>query len=163
MTTETAPFYPENSPEAPKSSGLKDFSLDKSDNASKYDLEKMSQSELLALHSKIEARITGKRLSEVNLEQELLLQYQKAKVLQEDANKPNADVPMNQRAQVQNSLGNLLERLGKMQIELYSSEALKRLKAAVIKVVKAQPKEFQAAFFELLDQEAAAVEQELAE
>jgi hypothetical protein len=162
MSQEIPLFYPETSPEAPKTGVLPSFSLEKTENTQKVGLEGLSQTELLDLHTKVESRLTGIRLSELNLEKETLLQYQKAKKLQEDANN-DKEVPMNQRAQVQNSLGNLLERLSKMQLELYNSEALKRLKAVVIKVVKAQPKEFQDQFFEMLDGEVDAAEREMME
>jgi hypothetical protein len=160
MTSETAGFPPDSLPEAPKSSGLASFSLEKVENTSKYDLNSMSQADLLALHSKVEGKLKGLRLSEVNLEKETLIQFQKAKALQEKANAAS-DVPVNQLAQVQNSIRTILESLSKMQMELHSSEEIKRWKAALIRVVKELPKETQTKFFDLLETEAQAVEQEL--
>lgn len=158
----TSPDHPLSPESAPFSSGLRDFSLEKSENTSKFDLNTMDQSELLDLHSKVEEKLTGIRLSEVNLEKETLLQFQRAKALQIKANGAT-DVPVNQLAQVQNSIKGILESLSKMQQELHDSESIKRWKAALIRVLRAQPKEFQDAFFELLDQEAEATEQELSE
>lgn len=163
MNQEIAGFPPDSLPEAPKTRKLHDFSLNPSENTSKHDVSTMTQSELLALHAEVEARITGMRLSEVNLEKETLIQFQRAKALQEDANKTGSDVPMNQRAQVQNSLANLLTTLAKMQMELHDSETIKRWKAALVRVVKELPKEQQAKFFELIELEATTVEQELVE
>lgn len=160
MTSQLDQFPPDVLPDAPLKSGLKDFSLNPSAKTSKFDIETMSQSELLSLHAKIEGKLTGIRLSDVNLERETLIQLQHAKMLQETA-KDAKDVPVNQLAQVQNSLASILTTLARMQVELHSSETIKRWKAAIIRVVKEQPKEFQTAFFELLEHEAEIVEQEL--
>lgn len=150
------PLSPEKQPV------LQDFSLEKSQISSKMDLNSMDQAQLLALYVQIEAKLPSLRLADINLEKETMLQLVRAKQLQEDANKKDSGVPMNQRAQVQNSIANILSTLAKMQMELHDSESLKRLRAAVIKVVKAQPKEFQAQFFDMLETEFAAVEKELA-
>lgn len=163
MNQETSGFPPDSLPEGPKTRKLHDFSLNPSENTSKHDVSSMSQAELLELHAKVEARLTGIRLSEVNLEKETLLQFQRAKALQEDANKDKSEVPMNQRAQVQNSLANLLQSLAKMQMELHDSETIKRWKAALVRVVKELPIEQQTKFFELLEMEATATEAELSE
>lgn len=153
------------SPENPSNStGLRSFSLKKEPVSSKTDVDSMSQEELLALRAKIDSKLTGIRLSDMNLEQETLIQYKQAKQLQLDANATGEGanaVPMNQRAQVQNSLASLLKDLAKMQMELHDSESLKRLRAAVIKVVRMQPKEFQDQFFDALDAEFQAAEAEL--
>jgi hypothetical protein len=159
MSVENSPDF---TPFVQNQSGLRDFSLSKTENSSKHDISALNQAELLDLHAKVEARITGLRLSEVNLEKETLLQFQRAKTLQEKAN-DTKDVPVNQLAQVQNSIRTILESLGKMQMELHDSETIKRWKAALVRVVKAQPKEFQAAFFEQLDAAGQEVEQELQE
>lgn len=142
--------------------GLRDFSLEKTKNTSKFDIERMSQEELLLLHSKIEQRITGVKLSDINLEKETLIQFQKAKLLQEKAGE-SKDVPVNQLAQVQNSIRTILESLAKMQMEIHNSEAIKRLKAAIVKVMKTQSKEAQDAFFDMLENEVGLIEQSLSE
>lgn len=156
MTYPDHPLSPESAP-----FGLQDFSLDPTENtSSKLDLNQMDQAELLALHSKIENKLTGLKLADVNLEKETLLQFQKAKVLQELAN-TTKDVPVNQLAQVQNSIRGILESLARMQAELHDSETMKRWKASLIRVIKAQPTEFQKAFFDSLEQEAEMVEREI--
>lgn len=154
---------PDTLADAPKTGGLQDFSLEKTAKSSKFDLETMNQGELLALYAKIEGKLVGIRLSEVNLEKETLIQFQLGKALQEKANQPNSDVPVNQLAQVQNSIRNTLETLSKMQMELHNSETIKRWKAALVRVVKELPAESQAKFFELIEAEAAATEAELSE
>lgn len=148
-----------NSPAAP---GLQDFSLQAEDNANEvFDLEKMSQADLLVLHGKIEARLSGLTLDEVDLTRETLLQLQKAKHLQAEASKKDSKVPMNQQAQVQNSIANIITTLAKVQMDLFTSERHKRIQAAVVRVVKTLEKDKQDAFFELLAQDLGEVERSM--
>ncbi len=133
---------------------LDDFSLQAPvEGPETFDIEGMSQGELLALHGKIEGKLTGLTLEEVNLTRESLLQLQKAKILQAEATKKGTNVPMNQQAQVQNSIASILLTLAKVQMELYTSERHKRIQSAVVRVVKTLPKPQQDQFFTLLEQE----------
>lgn len=138
--------------QASPADGLQDFSLQPEDNQ-KINLDTLSKEELLNLHAQIESRIGPTELGGVNLIRETLLQIHRAKELQEQAGKPMSGVPMNQRAQVQNSLANLLSTLAKTQAELYSSERIKRIQQAVVKIVKTLPKKQQDTFFEMLEAE----------
>lgn len=141
-------------------SNLQDFSLQEEDNERDVvKLEGMTREELLDLHSRIEQQIGGLELTQINLVKELLLQLHRGKALQEKASSAN-DAPLNQRAQVQNSLGNAIKDLAKIQSELYSSERIKRIQSAVIKVVKTLPKPQQDHFFELLEYELTLAAQE---
>jgi hypothetical protein len=148
------PLSPESQPK------LGGFSLQNVQKTDKFDLDLMDQAELLALRDKIDGKITGINLSEINLPKEALVQFQRAKRLQEKASEAT-DIPMNQQAQVQNSLGSVLKDLAKIQMSLYDSEYLKRLKAATVKVVQTLPKEQQDQFFELMEEEALAVDAEM--
>jgi len=132
---------------------LKDFSLQDRETSKKIDLDAMSQEELLMLHSNVEARLQGVRLQDVNLVRETLIQLQKAKALQGKAAETENNVPMNQRAQVQNSIASILSNLARIQIELHDSESIKRIKAALVRVLRTLPAEKQNEFFDLLDQE----------
>lgn len=130
---------------------LQDFSLQPEENSGPT-LTSMTMEQMLNLHAQIEQKIGGLNLGEVNLVKEVLLQMHRAKNLQEKAS-TEVGVPMNQRAQVQNSLGAMLSQLAKVQVQLYSSERIKRIQSAVIKTVKTLPKKQQDIFFELLEQE----------
>jgi len=133
------------------SPSLPDFSLAGSVKAKKHDLDDMSQEDLLTLRDKIDEKLTGIHLNDVNLVQEALIQFKKAKILQNKANKPNAGAPLNQIAQVQNSLANILKDLARLQAKLFDSEQRKRLQQATIKAVRQMPTEFQEKFFELYE------------
>jgi hypothetical protein len=138
---------------------LQDFNLQPEKKRESLDLDTMSREQLLALHSKIEQKIGGLSLTEVNLVKETLLQIHRAKALQETASTA-ADAPLNQRAQVQNSLGTMIKDLAKMQSGLFNSERIKRIQIAVVKVVKTLPKAQQDHFFELLEEELARAAEE---
>ncbi len=137
-----------------KAPGLQDFDLHKPKKTA-ADIDSMTNSELLELHSRIEKKLGGTTLEEVNLVRETLLQMHRAKALQELAQKSGADIPMNQRAQVQNSLSNMLAQLGRTQINLFTSERIKKIEGATIRVVKKMDEASQAMFFDLLEQEMA--------
>jgi len=124
-------------------------------------LQGMTQEQLLILHTKVTTKLEGITLENVNLVTETLLQLQKAKLLQEKASL-SREVPMNQRAQVQNSLSNIISTLAKIQSDLHTSESAKRLKSAVVRVVKTLPKEAQDHFFTLMQGEVDRINEELA-
>jgi galactose-1-phosphate uridylyltransferase len=113
----------------------------------------MSQEELLNARDEIDELLTETRLKDVNISKELLLQLKKAKLLQKNTEEEQ-DVPANQRAQVQNSLGTVLTNLAKHQQATYTSERFKMLETAIIKCVKTLPTEAQTKFFELYMSEA---------
>lgn len=131
---------------------LQDFSLQPADNKGGIDIDALTKPQLLDLHAKIEQKLGGLELGSINLVKETLLQVHRAKALQEQASTA-ADAPLNQRAQVQNSLGTLIKDLIKMQTSLFNSERIKRIQGAVIKIVKTLPAKQQDAFFDMLSQE----------
>lgn len=126
---------------------------DKSSEKGKIDLDTLDEAGLLALRADIDSRLPIKSLDDVNLVEESLRQLQMAKALQAKANEKDSGTPMNQRAQVQNSISNIITTLAKVQMELHTSERIKRIQSAVVKVVKQLPKASQDRFFELLEGE----------
>lgn len=142
--------------------GLQDYSLQSADNGPKHDLDKLSQAQLLELHAQIEQRLPGLRLSEVNLVREALLQLHHAKALQAAAAADRSS-PLNQRAQVQNSLSKVLQDLGKLQAEIYPSEMIKQYQGVLVRVIRTLPEEKRKEVLELLKQGAADVEKQLDE
>ena len=110
-------------------------------------VETMTLEQLLDLRAQVQARLPMK-LTDLNLEAELVLQYQQGKVLLNLVTS-DKDTPANQRAQVQNSCAATLEALSKLQLKIYTAERLKKIEQILIKVVKAHlPAEAQAAFFD---------------
>lgn len=131
---------------------------DKPPEVTVFDIEKLDEAGLLELRAKIDAKLPIKSLDDLDLVQESLRQLQMAKQLQADAAKRDAGVPMNQRAQVQNSIGSIITTLAKVQMDLYTSERIKRIQSAVVKIVKTLPKEAQERFFEMLEADLAHAE-----
>lgn len=86
-----------------------------------------------------------RKLSDINLESELLGQYEKVCKLQKDVI-DDEDTPVNQRAQVANAVASTLQQLLKMQTEFYTSERFKALEALMIKALKKMPQEAAEAF-----------------
>lgn len=109
-------------------------------------IDNLTQTELLDLRDKIDGKLTGINIKDVNLSQELLFQLKRAKELQsDDSNEEGA--PLNQRVQAQNSAASVIVALIKIQDKAYTSERFKRMESAVIKVVKTLPTEQQESFF----------------
>jgi hypothetical protein len=77
-------------------------------------------------------------LRELNLEGELLKQYQKANRLMVDAELDKATTPP-MKAAVMNSIRGILADIVKMQTELYNAERLKTLEAILLSVLKEFP------------------------
>lgn len=110
------------------------------------DLAPFQLDDLLALRSQIDARLPARALADLDLEEELVIQFQQTKGL---LNRVMIDenVPANQKAQVINSCASVLGQITKMQTELYSAERVKALEAALIKALLTLPEATQLAFF----------------
>ena len=124
---------------------LADYGLSAQQSRPQTAVGAMSQEQLLLKRDEIDQLLTETHLKDVNLSKELLLQLKKAKLLQQKTD--DDEVPANQRAQVQNSLGTILVNLAKHQQATYTSERFKRLETATVKAVKTLPKEAQDEFF----------------
>lgn len=83
----------------------------------------------------------------LNLETELLTQYNSARRLIHDSTYSDAEVPVNQKAQAVNAATTILASLIKSQAELYSLERVKKIESVLIAVLKDFP-ELQERFFE---------------
>lgn len=74
----------------------------------------------------------------LNLEVELLEQYNRARKLLHDANYDD-EIPLNQKAATINSATSIIGALIKSQAELYSLERIKKIETVLIEVLKAFP------------------------
>lgn len=116
-------------------------------------LEIMDDDRLLLLRSAIDARLPPKALKDLNLQDELVTQFQVAKALQsvtitsefEEANK---------KAQVLNTTATVLQQLVKMQSEYHTAERLKEIEARLIKSLEKIPEHFLVEFFKWYECEA---------
>ena len=110
-------------------------------------LATMPRSELLELREALDRLLPTKSLSDLNLEHELLLQYDRVKDLQQDVLSDDS-APANQRAQVANSVAMTLQHLIKMQTEYSTAERFKAIEALMIKAMKSLPIDVATKFLE---------------
>lgn len=101
-------------------------------------VESMDVESLLDLRARIDKCLPATALKDMNLEQELVIQFQTLKMLQTKTLE-DADTPANQMAQVANSVGASLQSLGKMQGELYSAERFKQIEGILINLLNTWP------------------------
>jgi hypothetical protein len=110
-------------------------------------LDGLSDEELIALRMRLDKRL-NLDLKELDLAEELGMQYRAGQILlasvQDDKN-----TPANQRAQVFNSVGNMLKDIVKQQKVVYDAERLKRFESAFLKVLEDLPDDKKRKFFDL--------------
>lgn len=94
------------------------------------------------------------RLDQINLESELVAQYNRVLRLQEDV-MWDEDCPANQKAQVAGQVASTLGSLIKMQEDLQRSEAFKLMESVLADAIKTLPEEVKTAFFEEYERRAA--------
>ena len=122
-------------PAAKESNEIKDTLLD------------MTPKELRKLRTMIDELLPEQTVKGLNLEDELLQQYNKTKQLMDDCIE-DSEVPPNQKAQVANSVVSTLGALVKLQEDLRIAQTMKLMEATFIEVIKTLPQEVKDAFFE---------------
>ena len=97
-------------------------------------------------------RADVQKLTDMNLEDELLAQYQAVLDLQTDV--INSDAPANQKAQVAGQVTTVLAQIIKMQEDLRRQERLRVMESVLVDTLRTLPKEAQEKF--IADYQAAA-------
>jgi hypothetical protein len=115
------------------------------------DLDSFDLTALYALRQDIDARLPPRTLSDVDLVEELLLQYQIAKTLMASV-LSSLGTPANQKAQVLNSCAAVLEQVTRTQTQLYNAERVKAMEAALEKTFMNVAQPLKTAFFERYEQ-----------
>lgn len=110
-------------------------------------LDGMDVGELLELREQIDQRLPAVRLADVNLAEELVLQFQTVKALQTKVLN-DSKISAQQKAAVANSCAGALQHLVKMQTELHNAERMKAIEQILIQVMRGMPEDLQLAFFE---------------
>jgi hypothetical protein len=114
------------------------------------DLEGFTQEDLEDLRVELNGMLPSSRLRDVSMERELVQQLAVVHKLQRDVITDD-DTPANQKAQVAGQVANVLSVLSKLQVEVYSSERLKKLEATLIETIKTLPMDSQIEFMELYE------------
>lgn len=86
-------------------------------------------------------------LKDMNLEEELLLQFHAVRSLQNNVI-TDAELPLNQRAQVANAVANTLTKLIDMQESVYTQERFKAIEMALIRALGTLPEDAAKAFID---------------
>lgn len=103
-------------------------------------IESMDVESLLDLRARIDKCLPATALKHMDLEQELVIQFQTLKMLQ-TITLEDKDTPANQMAQVANSVGASLQSLAKMQSDLYSAERFKQIEGMLINLLNTWPED----------------------
>lgn len=109
-------------------------------------LDLMEVSELLDLRAEIDKRLPATSLSNMNLEQELVLQFFRVKELQSTVLN-DTSVAANQQAQVANAVAQTLQHLVTMQSKFHTAERLKEIESRLIKTLNLMPEKHVQEFF----------------
>jgi len=95
----------------------------------------------------VDSLLPSQRVKDLDLEDELMQQYEKTKSLMDDCI-DDCETSPNQKAQVANSVVNTLGQLVKLQEDLRIQQTLKIMEQALIDTIKGLPKELKDEFFE---------------
>lgn len=110
-------------------------------------LDHLSIEELLQLRTQIDERLPVKRLKDMDLEQEAVIQYLTLKSLLERTLSED-DTAANQKAQVANATASALQALDKMQRDTFTFERFKEVENALVAMLNEWPIEMTKKFFE---------------
>lgn len=113
-----------------------------------HDLAGMEFSELMELRNEIDRHLPAIKLSDVNLAEELVLQFQTVKHLQTDVLAIGSKTSAQQQAAVTNSCTSSLAHLVKMQTELHNAERFKVIEGLMVKHMKTLPLEVATKFID---------------
>lgn len=112
---------------------LKDLPMKKGAAAQADILAGLDDEQLLALRHRLDKKLRLD-LTKLNLAEELGMQYRSGMTLLASV-QDDSDTPANQRAQVFNSVGAMLDKIVKNQKIVYDAERLKRFESAFLKVL----------------------------
>jgi hypothetical protein len=99
----------------------------------------MDVRDLLDMRSRIDQALPALALRDMNLEQELVIQYLTAKELQTMVLSSGEEA--NKKAQTLNAVGAALQALIKMQSEYHTAERLKEIETRLVRCLEKLPKE----------------------
>ncbi len=114
-------------------------------------LEDIPESDRIDLYEALKAALPPHKLEDIDLTQELVLQFMRVKQLQVDT-LADQSVAANQKAQVANSVATILSQLTRLQTELHNSERFKLVEGLMIRYFKKLPADVVAAFIDEYEQ-----------
>lgn len=103
-------------------------------------IDHLTEGELITLLDMVISRLPPTKMSNLNLEDELVLQLYRAKDLLAKTI-DQEETPANQKAQVMNAVSSVISQLIQLQERLYNAERFKAMEAIMIKSIQLMPKE----------------------
>lgn len=114
-------------------------------------IDGMLLEELLELRARVDSKLPARKLKDIDLEQELVLQLLATQELQRTTLQ-DKETPANQLAQVSNAVQSALQNLVKLQGEVYKSERLKRIEQILLECLTELPHDAQEKFLAAYEQ-----------
>ena len=114
--------------------------------AASVNLDAMPELEMRKLAARLASKLPEKSIKSLNLEEELMTQYQRVLDLQSEVIH-DSEIPANQRAQVAGQVASTLQQLIKLQEDLDLQTTLRNMEAALIESLKTLPEEAQKTYF----------------
>lgn len=111
------------------------------------DLANLPVEELLKLRADIDKLLPATAMKDLDLEKELVIQFQVAKALQTETLASKTE-EANRKAQVANTTASILQQLIKMQAEFHTAERLKNIESRLIRCLEKVPEQYLLEFFE---------------
>lgn len=118
---------------------------EKPDKAAPFNWKSLPIDLLILYRDQITRELPPLALKDMNMEEELLLQFHNLRALQNQVLNDDT-LPLNQRAQVANSVANVLENLTSRQEKIYSSERFKLIENLLIRHLNLLPEATAEAF-----------------
>lgn len=109
------------------------------------ELDELTELDLFTLRSQIDQRLPSPKFKDINLEEELVRQYQTAKALQLSVMDSHEEAQ--KKASVLNACAATLQNLTRMQSEFYKAERFKEIESRLIQALKLVPREHLLEFF----------------
>lgn len=115
------------------------------DERKSFDVSQLTVEELLGLRQRIDERLPPMKLEAMDLEKELIIQYQIVKTLQSDTLEKSYVEP-NKKASVVNACASALAQVVKLQTDVYTAERFKAVESLMIRALKTLSPEAAAVF-----------------
>lgn len=109
--------------------------------------EHMTEAERLAHYQDLREFLPAIALKDMDVEQELMLQYQTLKAAQREA-LDDPETTTSAKASISNSVSSTLAKVASLQIEIYSSERFKNIEMALIRLLGKLPEDQAREFLE---------------
>ena len=132
-------------------SKVKNFGRGEETSTPTFRWEALPLETLLRYLDEIRQVLPATTLLDMNMEEELILQFQAVRTLQNTI-LDDESVPANQKAQVANSVASVLGSIADLQNKVYSSERFKRIETLLIRHLNKLPEDVAAAFLEDYEQ-----------